>query len=141
MSWCASELGDADFGDFRLTKRFITLAQTMLEHPGQSIPSACSDWASSKAAYRFLDNDNVTPSKMLEPRLLRLKERCESHNVVLAVQDSTYLNLDSFRSMDGLGFIESSSKWSHKGLVFHPNVAFSTDGECLGLLGYEIFSR
>lgn len=131
----------ADFGDLRLQKRFISLSQSFLDHPGHSIPAACGDWAGSKTAYRFFDNEKVTPAKMLEPHLTMLKSRTHSQSVVLAVQDSTYLNLDTYTSMQDLGFVESSNTWSHKGLVLHSSLAFTTQGECLGMLCYKIFSR
>ena len=70
-----------------------------------------------------------------------IQSRTSYQSVVLAIQDSTYLNLDSFDSMEGLGFVDCSNKWTHKGLVFHPSVAFSREGECLGLLAYKIYSR
>jgi len=141
MDWCAQEFAQAELGDLRLKKRLIKLSQSLLAHPSQSIPAACGDWANSKAAYRFFDNKNVTAEKILAPHLSMIKSRTSCQNVVLAIQDSTYLNLDSFDSMDGLGFVDCSNKWAHKGIVFHPSVAFTPEGQCLGLLGYKIYSR
>lgn len=141
MTWCADEFGEANFGDTRLTKRFIGISQSVLDRPSASLSTACGDWAGAKGAYRFFDNQKVTPEEMLRPHLMKVKSRSNGRNVVLAVQDSTYLNLDSFRCMQGLGFVEGSSTWAHKGLVFHPSLAFSTEGECLGFLGYKLCSK
>ncbi len=63
MGWCAEEFSHANFGDLRLKKRFLSLSQSFLDHPGHSIPAACRGWAGSKAAYRFFDNEKVTLTK------------------------------------------------------------------------------
>jgi hypothetical protein len=105
------------------------------------LPAASGDWASSKAAYRFYDNSKVTAKAMLRPHLSKVKSRTSESGIILAVQDSTYLNLDSFRAMTGLDFVQSGNTCSHKGLVFHLSIAFSVEGEYLGLLGYKLFSR
>jgi hypothetical protein len=55
--WVDRELADCDFKDERLGKRFRSLLQQLSASPGESIPLACQDWANTKAAYRFLDND------------------------------------------------------------------------------------
>ncbi len=40
-----------------------------------SIPFACQDWANTKAAYRFLDNENVSESEILEGHFQSTAER------------------------------------------------------------------
>lgn len=48
------ELGNTRFGDKRLDLRFEKIVDTFSENSGTTIPSACGDWAATKAAYRFL---------------------------------------------------------------------------------------
>jgi len=36
------------------------LLKQLATHPTESIPLVCQDWANTKAAYRFLDNDRVS---------------------------------------------------------------------------------
>src|SRR5260370_29075548 len=63
--WVDGELADCTFKDERIGKRFRLLLQQMGANPGGSIPLACQDWASTKAAYRFLDNDRVEEAEVL----------------------------------------------------------------------------
>jgi len=56
-AWLKGELDGYRFFDARLARRLQELSTQLWEHRGQSIPMACQDWANTKAAYRFLDND------------------------------------------------------------------------------------
>jgi Transposase DNA-binding len=57
--WVEEELAGCRFVDARLEKRFHRLLRKLAEGIGESIPFACQDWASTKAAYRFLANGKV----------------------------------------------------------------------------------
>lgn len=46
-----------------LGRRFRSLLEQLSSRPGGPIPLACQDWASTKAAYRFLDNDRVSEAQ------------------------------------------------------------------------------
>jgi|ERR1039457_3594033 hypothetical protein len=63
--WLDRELGDCAFNDERLGKRFRSLLGQLSSSPGGSIPLVCQDWANTKAAYRFLDNDRVSEAQIL----------------------------------------------------------------------------
>jgi hypothetical protein len=54
-NWATEELGGAELGDGRLTKRLIMLASDFADKPTASIPGACAGWAETQAAYRFFD--------------------------------------------------------------------------------------
>lgn len=58
MLWSAREL-NAQFGDARLTQRFIHLTEKLAEQPESPIPEACGEWKDTKAAYRFFDHKKV----------------------------------------------------------------------------------
>ena len=45
---------------------------------GQTIPSACQDWASTKAAYRFLSNDRVSEHHILSGHFQESAERVKA---------------------------------------------------------------
>ena len=63
--WVDQELGGTVFADERLGKRFRALLEQLSRSPGDSIPLVCQDWANTKAAYRFLDNDRVNEADIL----------------------------------------------------------------------------
>ena len=59
-----SALGNADFGDKRLTKRFVKVARDLAGKPEGSVTQASGSWAGTKGASRFWDTDKVTPEKI-----------------------------------------------------------------------------
>ena len=50
--WLEREIAGCRFKDARHGKRLRTLLEQLSERIGGSIPFACQDWASTKAAYR-----------------------------------------------------------------------------------------
>ncbi len=69
-SWLDEELAECEFADVRLGKRFRTLLERLSEGMGETIPMACQDWASTKAAYRFLSNERVSEQEILSGHFL-----------------------------------------------------------------------
>jgi hypothetical protein len=101
-SWIRDEMISADFGDLRLNKRFSILARELASKPSLSINEASTDWASAKAAYRFFDNPKVTHELVLAPHILSTELRCESHETILAVQDTTVLDFTRHHKTEAL---------------------------------------
>jgi hypothetical protein len=66
-SWAAQEFEEIDLGDERLNKRTVLLAKCLAANPLASIPQACGSWARTQAAYRYLAQDEVRWSDILEP--------------------------------------------------------------------------
>ena len=67
--WGERELAGCSFGDERLGKRFGILMEQLSTGLAQTLPLACGDWANTKAAYRFLDNDRVNEQMILAGHL------------------------------------------------------------------------
>ena len=63
--WIEDELAGCRFVDRRLERRLHALLGRMADAMGQSLPLACGDWASTKAAYRFFANDRVGEGDIL----------------------------------------------------------------------------
>ncbi|WP_429557448.1 IS4/Tn5 family transposase DNA-binding protein [Paraburkholderia youngii] len=59
-SWLDLEVQGSEFQDTRLRRRFAILLGKLWDGMGQTIPFACQDWASTKAAYRCVFRMNVT---------------------------------------------------------------------------------
>ena len=138
--WALNELSGIELGDNRLNERCQRLAVTLGKQPEASINTACEDWADAKAAYRFFDNENVTVEEILAPHIQRTVERMQRYPVVLAIQDTTYLNLTNHPKTDGLGEI---GRKSHKtrGLGMHSTLVVSPAGQPLGFLTQMFLSR
>ena len=83
------EVQGAAFGDQRLTKRLGKVIEELGAKPAMSVPAATRGRAEMEAAYRFFDNDKVSPEKVLQPHIEATRERISQAEVVLLVQDTT----------------------------------------------------
>jgi len=108
--------------------------------PSLPLNQACEDWADAKAAYRFFDNDNVTPQRIQAPHQQRTVERMASHPRVLAVQDTSFLNYTHHPKTEGLGPIGTKSQ-KQRGFGLHSTLAVLPNGLPLGLLTQATLTR
>ena len=146
MSWASEEFADVDLGDKRLNTRLMRICDSFSESPESPINQACADWAESKAAYRFFQNDNVEEGDILSAHCQKTAERTEEHGTILAIQNTSYIIYTSHGKTDGLGKI-ALHKGRHvdkiytNGLVMHTCLAVTTQGLPLGLLDQKIYTR
>src|SRR5205085_2581765 len=73
--WVDRETSASCFADLRLAHRFGKLLSQMSEQIGATVPMACQDWANTKAAYRFFDNDRVSEAEILAGHFVSTKKR------------------------------------------------------------------
>jgi hypothetical protein len=137
QTWIKDELQTADFGDKRLNKRFATVLDHMSSKPNESIPAACGGWADINAAYRFFDNDKVTPAKVLAPHRAAMIERCAPHEVVLVAQDTSELELTRAQEKVG-GPLGDEEHW---GIHVHPSLVMTPEQIPLGILHVHMWTR
>lgn len=138
--WCEEELAEVHLGDKRLDVRLVDIAAKLAAQPLAPINQACDDWADTKASYRLFQNEKVTPEKILTPHQQRTRERMASYPLVLAVQDTTYLNYTSHSKTEGLGPIGTEEQ-DLLGLVDHTTMALTPEGLPLGVLSQDIWAR
>lgn len=72
------ELKGCAFPDVRLGERLRRLLEQMSDGFGASISMACQDWASTKAAYRFFANGQVSEAELLGGHFSAPRERVAS---------------------------------------------------------------
>lgn len=125
------EFADLDLGDARLNKRACALIETLGQRPDRSIPTACTTWKETKAAYRLLDSPKVSAQKILEPHYTRTRERMMEHPTVLCIQDTTELDYTGKDDIQGLGTLNYPDR---RGLYLHPTLAVTPERLPLGLL-------
>lgn len=129
-SWAHEEFETIDLGDKRLDERVKTLAETLADKPGASIPVACVDRAETVAAYRLLAHEDVSWRDVLEAHVQTTLRRMSAEKVVLCLQDTTELDYQG-RAMRGLGPLSYEAQ---RGLYVHPTYAVSVQREPLGIL-------
>src|SRR5215475_12140342 len=137
-NWAENELKEADFGDERLTKRLVRLTRDLAGKPEGSVPQACGNPASTKAAYRFWDNDKVTPERIREAHREKTIERAKEYGTILAVQDTSSFNYTAHKATTGLGPIDGHGSQSTH---VHSVLAVSPDGVPCGLVHQQTWSR
>ena len=144
--WAAEEMGQTDLGDKRLNDRLVSLCDRFSESPESPINQACKDWAETKAAYRFFQNQDVEAADIIETHRKKTAQRAKPYKTILAIQDTSYFIYTSHTKTKGLGAM-SLKKGKHvekifsNGLVMHACLAVTTDGVPLGLLDQNIFVR
>ena len=138
--WAEEELGCAELGDRRLTRRLVSIVRDFYARPQGSVPQASQSRAKTKAAYRFFDHPGIDMDKVLEPHYQASVQRLQSEAVVLAVQDTTTLNYTAHPATEGLGPIGYRLDRG-LGLILHETMAFSVQGTPLGLVDVQCWAR
>jgi len=137
MTWAEEEFKTVDLGDKRLNKRLFLLAERLSESPSGSIPGACSGWAETQGAYRFLAQEGIGWEDVLAPHFACSMKRMAQHRVVLCLQDTTELDFNG-QQIEGLGPLSYEAQ---RGMYLHPTYAVSTSREPLGILDAWMWAR
>lgn len=135
--WSVREFEGIDLGDARLNRRLLTIAEAFGAQPQVPINQASADWQSTKAAYAFFANPHSLPAEILLPHQQRTLERMAAHPLVLAIQDTTFLNYTHHPATTGLGPIGAGQR----GLVMHSTLAVTPQALPLGVLDQQIWAR
>ena len=129
----------AEFGDKRLDKRLGKVIEELGAKPNLSIPAASHARAEMEAAYRFFDNDKVSPERILQPHIDATLERISQSDFVLLVQDTTEIDLTRPKQqVQGAGPMDSEVR---RGAFFHPLMAFDSTGLPLGTVWQKNWAR
>ena len=70
-SWADEEFVEVNLGDKRLDARLVKLCNRFSDAPESPINQACVDWAETKAAYRFFQNDMLRLGRSWRPTAAR----------------------------------------------------------------------
>jgi hypothetical protein len=138
--WTEQECGRAQLPK-RLRERLQVITRDFFASPTANIPQACGSWAKAKAAYRFFKNPKVSKEFILEGHFQETAARVAEEPVVLAVQDTTFLDYSTHPQTKDLGPIGSKSADQALGLVVHGTMAFTPRGLPLGLIDLDSWAR
>jgi hypothetical protein len=138
--WIEQELGTARIFDGRLRKRMYQVARSFAAQAQALVPQTSNGSAAeAKGTYRFFKNQRVTMDAVLKGHVEATIERAGEHEVVLSVQDTTFLNYTAHEP-EGAGPI-GTKKDRSVGLVLHGTLAFSLAGTPLGVLDAQCWAR
>jgi len=136
--WVLDEMKTLKLADERLTRRAKHMLASMSEQPAKSIPEASENWAATKGAYRFLENERVDESQIRAAHYQATQRRASGQQRILAIQDTTDLDYTGKQVAEKLGRL--SNQYT-RGLRMHSVLAASVDGVPLGLIDQFTWSR
>jgi len=150
-SWLDEEVQGCRFADGRLGKRFRVLLERLSKGLGETIPMACQDWASTKAAYRFFANQRVSEQEILSGHFQATRARFQvTEGWVLVLHDTTEF---SFQREDPLAIGFTNRVTCGKdpaghfrmhtvcGLLMHSSLVVTTEGLPLGIAAVKFWTR
>lgn len=133
--YAAPELGDA-----RLDRRLLSIVNGVATEPKASFPTAMADDANLEATYRFLNNDRVSPEKILAPHFRQTAARVAEASEVVVAHDTTEFNFGASARED-LGMVGRGQGRSH-GFYAHFSLAVEiSSGRPLGVLSCLVHDR
>ena len=149
--WSSSEVDETAFRDARLGRRFGDLLRRLSDRMGGTIPLACQDSASTKAAYRFFSNPKVEEGDILAGHLGATKARyAGSDGPILVLQDTTEFTYQR-RNPHDIGFTKSVNNGGDKsgrlrhhavcGILMHSSLVVTEEGLPLGLAAVKFWNR
>jgi hypothetical protein len=102
------------------------------------MPTACPGWAETVAAYRFVDKPALGVSEMLSGHTHATLERIRTQEVVLLVQDTTFLHDGTTRPKTGMGTVKINTRAAY---LLQPTVAFPPARVTFGVVGMHVWQR
>jgi hypothetical protein len=136
-AWVDEEFEGLDLGDPRRDRRAKELLKRLAARPTASIPGACDGWSETIAAYRFLGNEEIEWTDVMQPHWERTAARAGQFPVVLCLADTTELNFNG-QEMEGLGPLSFEAQ---RGMYLHPTYAVTPDREPLGVIDAWMWAR
>ena len=150
-SWIDEELEGCEFRDSRLKKRLLQIVTQLASRVGESLPTACQDWANTKAAYRFFSNPNLTEGEILAGHLQSTRERFEATSgLVLVLHDTTEITYKraspakigyTRKCANRKGLFDNPIKRAMCGILMHSSLVLTTEGLPLGFSAKKFWSR
>jgi hypothetical protein len=136
--WVQEEFGSCELGDARLESRLLSIVNALGARPDASLPHACANPADLKALYRFMSNPTMEDAELLAGHQLATRNRILSHPVVLAVQDTTFLDYTDHPATKGLGNLVQKYR---QGICLHSTLAFTPERLPLGVFQLQMWTR
>jgi len=102
--WAEREFGGAELGDVRRTERLVQIACGAASQVGAALSTVCGK-SGSQAATRVFGRDETTIDAVTAPHIKQTSIRCSGLSRILAVQDTSSLDLTTHKS------VSAQSSW------------------------------
>ena len=151
LTWIDRELAGSAFRDERLGKRLRKIVAQLDKAVGEPIPLACADWANTKAAYRFLSNDDVSENEILAGHFASAGERIRAADGPILILHDTTEFVYKRTQPEAIGSLTYAPNKRNRdrlltlhtvcGLLMHSSLAITTEGLPLGLTAIKFWTR
>lgn len=137
--WAKQTFGSVHLGDQRRTERAVKIAEAIAHEPAASLPGQLHSEGEVHAAYRFLQQPDVSYEELIRPHVQQTREALGKPGRVLLIQDTTEVDYQQHPTTSGLGPIGNGS---HHGFLLQSVLAVVPgSGQVLGLAQQEPFLR
>jgi hypothetical protein len=123
-NWAETEFSGAALGDTRRSERLVRVATALAQNSHGVLHKVLTNWAELKAAYRLLEQDEVTYERVSEPHKMRTREACAQPGEFLFIEDTSSLNYTTLLATQGLGRIGDDRA---QGLYLHSSLVFRVE--------------
>lgn len=135
--WAEQQFGECELGDQRRTRRAVQVAAEFAADPSGSTTRQTETWGDCKAAYRLMDQKDVTFRAMAEPHWRHTRAQTSGHFLLLG--DTTTISFGMARQVEGLGPIGDGGG---RGFLLHSSLMVSAEEEeIVGMAGQTIYHR
>lgn len=135
--WAQQQFSSCDLGDERRTRRLVRFAAQVAGDPDAVTPEQTERWSDLKAAYRLIDNDEVTFDAVASPHWQQTRQR--KTGTWLISCDTTQIDFGARNQASGLGPL---GKGFGRGFLLHSGLMIDPETEeTVGLAGQKIRYR
>jgi Transposase DNA-binding/Transposase Tn5 dimerisation domain len=101
-AWAQHQFGQVDLGDVRRTRRLVSSATQIAQHPEHSFPQLF-DWDALRGFYGLCHRPEATLPTLQQPHWQHTREAMGQQPLVLIVHDTTQLDFTSHAALQGTG--------------------------------------
>ncbi len=135
--WAQQQFSLCPLGDVRRTRRLVKFAAQVAGDPDAATPGQTEKWSDLKAAYRLIDNDDVTFDAIAVPHWQQTRQR--GKGIWLISCDTTHIDFGVTNQAIGLRPVGSGLGRGfllHSGLMINPETE-----EVVGMAGQKVRYR
>ncbi len=143
--WAAENFKNVALFNKKKTERLINISARLADGKGTSLARLHDNWYATKATYKLLNEEIMTPETIQEPHRDLVWEKIENWDGdVLAIEDSSEFEWNRKAAIEGLGPV-GSKRECDQGFVLHSTLAVGIGKtnhiSILGLPNQEYYVR
>lgn len=126
--WIEQNFVGCQLGNTLRNQRLVTVAQSMIERPDESLPTQNADWCDLKAAYNLFDRPEATLENIARVHWEKTRQASCQH--ALLICDTTDISHQSHKATTGLGMLGDG-----RGLGFQLHSCLMVDSQSKSIIG------